>query len=374
MVHHMEDRPKVYFTNMKCKTGDSLLMKTERLVRKAGICDIDFENKMVAIKLHFGERGNLSFLRPNYSKVLADIVKENGGMPFLTDCNTLYAGARKHALEHMDTANLNGFSTMTTGCQVIIADGLRGDDDVEVPIDGEYFKAVKIGRAIVDADVMITLTHFKCHELTGFGGALKNLAMGCASRRGKMEMHSAGKPRVLKRCKGCKKCTRFCAENALKVVDGKAILDKDLCVGCGKCISACPFDAIIADFDESYDVLNHKIVEYAKGAVADKECFHVSIICDVSPFCDCHGENDLPVVPNVGILASRDPVALDKACVDLVQAQQVLPGSELWEKCGGEMPADVFKCIHPATNWPSTFEHTVKMGMGDGSYELIEVN
>ena len=187
---------KVYFTDMGCRIGDSLLDKLERVVRAAGICDIDMEKKFVAIKLHFGEYGNLSFLRPNYAKVIADIVRQNGGMPFLTDCNTLYVGRRKHALEHMDTANLNGYGPMTTGCQIIIADGLKGTDDVEVPIDGEYVKNAKIGRAIVDSDVLISLSHFKCHEQTGYGGALKNLAMGCGSRRGKLEMHSAGKPSV----------------------------------------------------------------------------------------------------------------------------------------------------------------------------------
>ncbi len=371
----MEGRPEVYFTNMNCKVGDSLLMKTERLVRRAGICDMDLDRKFVAIKVHFGELGNLSYLRPNYAKLLADIVKEKGGMPFLTDCNTLYVGARKHALEHMDTANLNGFSPMSTGCQIIIADGLRGDDDVEVPVDGECFSSVKIGRAIVDADAMVTLSHFKCHELTGFGGALKNLAMGCGSRRGKMDMHSAGKPIVdTEDCRGCRRCVGFCAQSAITIVDGKADLDEDLCVGCGRCVSACPFDAIQAQMDESCDVLNHKIVEYAKGAMSGKECFHVIVISDVSPYCDCHNENDLPIVPNVGILASKDPVALDKACVDLVQKQQMIPGSRLWRKCDGRRPADLLKCVQPATNWQTTFEHAARMGMGDGSYELIEVD
>ena len=203
---------KVYFTDMSCRIGDSLLDKLGRVVRAAGICDIDMERKFVAIKLHFGEYGNLSFLRPNYAKVIADIVRENGGMPFLTDCNTLYVGRRKHALEHMDTANLNGYGPMTTGCQIIIADGLKGTDDVEVPIDGEYVRNAKIGRAIVDSDVIISLSHFKCHEQTGYGGALKNLAMGCGSRRGKLEMHAAGKPSVDSDvCRSCGKCVGFCA-------------------------------------------------------------------------------------------------------------------------------------------------------------------
>ncbi len=371
----MTGGPKVYFTSMNCDKGDSLLKKTERLVRRAGICEMDMEKKFVAIKMHFGELGNLSFLRPNYAKVIADIVKENEGLPFLTDCNTLYVGRRKNALEHLDTAALNGFSPLSTGCQTIIADGLRGDDDVEVPIEGEYFESVKIGRAIVDADVLITISHFKCHEQTGYGGALKNLAMGCASRRGKMDMHSAGTPVINQElCRGCNRCVASCASSAITIVDGKAELDEDACVGCGRCISACPFDAVKALMDENRDILNHKIVEYAMGAISGKQNFHITVICDVSPLCDCYGGNDVPVVPNVGILASFDPVALDKACIDLVQQQQMNPGSVLWKNSDGRKPNDIFKCVQPTTRWQSTFEHTEKMGLGNGDYELIEVD
>lgn len=365
---------KVYYSDMGCKVGDSLLSKLERVVRAAGICDIDMERKFVAVKIHFGEYGNLSFLRPNYAKVVADIVRENGGMPFLTDCNTLYVGRRKHALEHMDTANLNGFGPMTTGCQIIIADGLKGTDDVEIPIDGKYVKNAKIGRAIADSDVIITLSHFKCHEQAGFGGALKNLAMGCGSRRGKLEMHAAGKPSVEPdSCRGCKKCLGFCGVNAISFEDGKASISESDCVGCGRCIAVCPFDAIEPVYDETADVLNCKIVEYAMATVKDKPHFHISIVCDVSPFCDCHGENDMPVVPNVGIFASFDPVALDKACIDMVQKQPMIPGSLLYRNCDGRKPADIFACVQPSTHWQSTFQHTAEMGFGSEEYELVEV-
>lgn len=368
------ERPKVYFTDMRCRIGDSLLMKMDRLIRAAGIGGIDMDRKFVAIKMHFGEYGNLSFLRPNYAKVVADAVKENGGMPFLTDCNTLYVGRRKNALEHMDTANLNGFSPVSTGCQIVIADGLRGDDDVEVPIDGEYVRNAKIGRAVRDADVLVTLTHFKCHEQTGYGGALKNLAMGCASRRGKMEMHAAGKPCVdQEACRGCGRCSGFCASSAISMDGGKASIDEGACVGCGRCLSACPFDAIEPMYDESFEVLNRKVVEYAMAAVEGKPHFHITVICDVSPYCDCHGENDVPVVPNVGMLASFDPVALDKACIDLVQRQQMIPGSLLWENSGGRKPADLFKCVQPPTCWQSTFDHAARMGFGSSDYEIVEV-
>ena len=365
---------KVYYTDMNCEVGDSLLDKLSRLIVEAGIRDIDMERKFVAIKVHFGEYGNLAYLRPNYAKVVADEVRSLGGMPFLTDCNTLYVGRRKHALEHMDTANLNGFGPFSTGCQIVIADGLKGTDDVEVPVDGEYVETAKIGRAIVDSDVVITLNHFKCHELTGIGGALKNLAMGCASRRGKMEMHSSGKPEIDPEvCRGCGRCTAVCAQDAISMVDRRAVLDRDVCVGCGRCIGACPFDAVSAEMDEDRDILNHKVVEYAKAVVDGKPNFHITVIADVSPFCDCHGENDMPVVPNVGILASADPVALDRACTDLVQGQPMIEGSRLHGNSGGRKPADIFNCIHPNTRWQSTFEHCERLGFGNVGYEIVRV-
>ena len=188
---------KVYYSDLRVKNGDNLLTKLQRLIKTAGIGEIDFEDKYAAIKMHFGEPGNLAFLRPNYAKAVADVVKELGGKPFLTDCNTLYVGGRKNALDHLDSANLNGFHPLTTGCQVLIADGLKGTDEELVPVEGgQYVKEAKIGRAVMDADVFISLTHFKGHEATGFGGTLKNIGMGCGSRAGKMEMHSAGKPHV----------------------------------------------------------------------------------------------------------------------------------------------------------------------------------
>lgn len=365
---------KVYFIDMHTELDDSLPNKFDRLIDAAGIGNIDLEKKFVAIKTHFGELGNLAFLRPNYSKVISDRVTKQGGIPFLTDCSTLYVGSRKNAVEHLYTANLNGFNTMSAGCQIIIGDGLKGDNDTEIPIDGEYFSAAKIGREIADADALITLSHFKCHELTAFGGALKNIGMGCASRRGKMELHSSDKP-VLNRetCKGCEKCLKVCAHSAISMIDKKAFMDREKCVGCGRCISACAFNAISGSMNEASDILNRKIVEYAAAVLKDRPSFHTTIITDVSPFCDCHKENDVPVVPNVGMLASSDPVALDRASVDLVQAQPMTVGSRLFERSKGIKPDDIFKCIHPDTRWQSVFEHADKIGLGSSNYKLTKI-
>ncbi|MFA7150432.1 MAG: DUF362 domain-containing protein, partial [Candidatus Methanomethylophilaceae archaeon] len=279
---------------------------------------------------------------------------------------------RKNALEHIDTAYLNGFTPMTAGCNIIIADGLKGSDDIEIPIGGEYVKNAKIGRAIYDSDVIITLSHFKCHELTGFGGALKNLGMGCASRRGKMEQHSASKPVFMRNlCRGCGKCIETCGSEAISLNEGKAQLDTDKCVGCGICISRCAFDAISAKIDQSNDVLCKKMAEYAAAAILNKPNFHISLITDVSPFCDCHGSNDVPVVSDVGMLASFDPVALDMACADLVNEQPILHNSSAHLNKGRYK--DVFECTQPTTDWRITLEHAEKMGLGTMKYELIKL-
>ena len=281
----------VYFTDFRCPVGTSQLDKLRRLCIAAGIQTIDMEGKFVAIKMHFGELGNLAFLRPNYAKVIADLCKEQGGLPFLTDCNTLYPGSRKNALEHMDCANLNGFNTVTTGCQIIIGDGLRGTDEVEVPVvNGEYCKTAKIGRAIMDADVLISLSHFKGHEATGFGGALKNIGMGCGSRAGKMDQHKNGKPAIDESlCRGCRRCARECGSDAITYVNNKAVIDYDKCKGCGRCIGACSFDAVYNPNDSANEILDRKMAEYAQAVCHGRPCFHVALVRDISPNCDCHG-------------------------------------------------------------------------------------
>ena len=364
---------KVYFTNFRTTYRENLPMKLARLVKTAGMLDqIDFENKYTAIKIHFGEPGNLSYLRPNYAKVIVDLIKGVGGKVFLTDCNTLYVGRRKNALDHLDAAYENGYNPFTVGCQILIGDGLKGTDEVLVPVDGDYVKEAKIGRAVMDADIVISMNHFKGHEATGFGGALKNLGMGCGSRAGKMERHSAGKPSVAKgQCIGCGACLKICAHSAITIENKKASIDHSKCVGCGRCIGICPMDAVFAANDESNDILNCKIAEYTKAVVDGRPQFHISLVVDVSPNCDCHSENDVPIVPNVGMFASFDPVALDMACADAVNRQPVLSGSIL-----SELPqtrGDRFHDNHPETNWMSAIDHAVKLGIGSKEYELIEI-
>ena len=368
---------KVYYADFRATYHENLQQKLTRLLKTAGMGEIDFDRKYAAIKMHFGEPGNLAFLRPNWAKTVADFVKERGGKPFLTDCNTLYVGGRKNGLDHLDAAYLNGFSPLSTGCHVIIADGVKGTDEVYVPVEGgDYVTEAKIGRAVMDADVFISLNHFKGHEQAGFGGALKNIGMGCGSRAGKMEMHSAGKPNVYtKECVGCGMCQRICAHDAITITDKKASIDHNKCVGCGRCIGVCPMDAVHAAEDEAADILNRKIAEYTKAVVEGRPCFHISLVMDVSPNCDCHAENDAPIVPNVGMFASFDPVALDQACADAVNAMPINPNSVLGEHHHGHdcCCEDRFHLAHPETNWEIQLEHGEKLGLGSREYELVKI-
>lgn len=365
---------KVYFTNLRTHNSVSLPEKLKRLIKKAGIGTIDFDKKYVAIKIHFGEPGNLAYLRPNYAKAVADVVKELGGKPFLTDCNTLYVGGRKNALDHLESAYENGFSPFSTGCHVIIADGLKGTDETLVPVEGgEYVKEAKIGQAVMDADVFISLAHFKGHEATGFGGTLKNIGMGCGSRAGKMEQHSAGKPHVnQENCIGCRQCTKICAHDAITITDRKASIDHNKCVGCGRCIGVCPRDAVEPASDESNDILNKKIAEYTKAVVQGRPCFYINMVIDVSPYCDCHAENDAAIVPDVGFFASFDPVALDMACADAVNRQPVISNSVLGDHQHIH-EGDHFHKVSPDTDWIVAIEHAEKLGLGTRKYEIVEV-
>ncbi|MGI6175875.1 MAG: DUF362 domain-containing protein [Christensenellales bacterium] len=385
-------KAKVYYSDLRALPGTNLLIKLRKLIKAAGIEAIDFEKKYAAVKIHFGEPGNLAFLRPNYAKVVVDIVKELGGKPFLTDCNTLYVGRRKDALEHLEAAYENGFSPFSCGCHLIIADGLKGTDEADVEVKGgELVQTAKIGRAIMDADILISLSHFKGHELTGFGGTLKNIGMGSGSRAGKMHMHSDSKPRVQKEaCVGCGVCVRYCAQEAIRVTDKKAVIDSTRCVGCGRCLAVCSYNAIYSPEDSANDALNRKIAEYSKAVLDGRPHFHISLVIDVSPYCDCHAENDVAIIPDVGMFASFDPVALDQACADACNAQPVMPGSLLHdnlqakgacgcdENCAGSCGADCnckdhFTNTSPVTDWTSCLEHAEKIGLGVRAYELIKV-
>ena len=374
-------KAQVYCTDFRTKAfGDGLPTKLQKLMKKAGIGQIDMDGKFVAIKMHFGELGNVSYLRPNYARAVVDVVKKLGGKPFLTDCNTMYPGSRKNALEHLYCAWENGFTPLTVGCPILIGDGLKGTDDIAVPVvGGEYVQAARIGRAIMDADVFISLTHFKGHEMTGFGGAIKNIGMGCGSRAGKTEQHSGGKASIdPAKCRGCQKCLKECANDALSfdARTKKTRVNEENCVGCGRCLGACNYDAIAFTNFAANELLNRRMAEYTKAVIDGRPCFHVSLVVDVSPNCDCHGENDVPILPDLGMFASFDPLALDQACVDACLQAPPLPGSQLaanLAKRGFVDHHDHFTNSTPASEWRTCLEHAEKIGLGTRAYELVRM-
>ena len=368
---------KVYFTNLRTNANLNLLDKVERLCIRAGLADMELKNQFVAIKLSFGEPGNLAYLRPNFIKRVADFLRKQGAKPFMTDCNTLYSGRRSNAVDHFESAMENGFNPISGGAPVIIADGVKGTSQREIPIEGaEYCPAPKIGAALADADVIVSMTHFKGHEQAGFGGTLKNLGMGGGSVAGKLEMHGASKPKINEaNCVGCGVCVRHCAHDALSLnADHKAVINYDNCVGCGQCVALCQHDAAVLNSWDTSANLNCKIAEYTKAVLKDKPHFHISFIMNVSPECDCWNHNDAAVVADLGILASTDPVALDQACVDLVTKAPALPTNNELE-CAHEHESlegqDKFKLLHPDTDWAAGLDHAVKIGIGTREYELI---
>ncbi len=377
----MMSKSTVYFTDFRTKAfGDGLPNKLRKLIRRAGIERLNMDGKFVAIKMHFGELGNISYLRPNYARAVVDVVKELGGKPFLTDCNTMYPGSRKNALEHLYCAWENGFTPLTVGCPILIGDGLKGTDDIEVPVaGGEYVRAAKIGRAIMDADVFISLTHFKGHETTGFGGTIKNIGMGCGSRAGKTEQHSNGQPTINpEACRGCRRCQRECANGGLEFDEAarRMRVNTKNCVGCGRCLGACNFDAISFRDSAALTELNCRMAEYTKAVVDGRPNFHISLVVDVSPNCDCHCENDAPILPNLGMFASFDPLALDQACVDACLAAAPLPNSQLSDHMaekGFIDHHDHFKNSTPESEWRSCLAHAEKIGLGSREYELVVV-
>ena len=349
---------KVYFTSFKTKPGIGMLKKLKTLLEQGKFIDSFDKDNMVALKIHFGEYGNLAYIRPNYLRVIVDFIKEHSGKPFLTDANTLYKGSRSNAVDHLETAVINGFAKQVVDAPLIIADGLRGTDEIKIPVDGEYVKEAKIGAAIVHSDTIISVNHFKGHEQAGFGGAIKNLGMGCASRAGKMEQHSTSKPRTIKEnCVKCHLCAKNCPMDAI-TIEEYAIIDYDKCIGCGQCVAMCNFGAIVPVWNESADQLCKKMAEYTLAVLKDKKSFHISFINNVSPNCDCWSSNDIPVSPDIGIAVSTDPVALDQACIDLVIK---------------EVGHDPFTEVHPRTDWAEQLAHAEKIGLGKRKYELVKV-
>jgi uncharacterized Fe-S center protein len=365
---------KVYFADMRASQKENMFAKIERLLFSCSIDQRISREDLVAIKVHFGERGNHSFIRPIFVRRVVDVIKKCGGRPFLTDSSTLYPGERKEAASALICAIENGFAYAVVGAPLIMSDGLRGHTAIEVDIDAEILRKVSIGAEIVEADALVVLSHFKCHELTGFGGTLKNMGMGCASRGGKMVQHSTVAPRIApKYCDACGQCTKACAHGAIEVGEGNASIDPGKCVGCGRCIAVCPRRAIKIQWNEAGPSVMRKMSEYALGVLKGKEVKTVfmNFITQVSPDCDCYGHSDAPIVPDIGICAATDPVALDQACADLVNAAEGNGRSAL--QSGVDPGGDKFRGAHPGVEWEIQLEHGEKIGLGSRRYQLVRI-
>jgi uncharacterized Fe-S center protein len=361
----------VYFINLRATMKENLLTKLGRLMSTAGLETAVNQRDLVAVKLHFGELGNAAFIRPIYIRKIVEAIRAIGGAPFLTDANTLYAGTRSDSPHHLTTAIQNGFAYPVVDAPLIIADGLRGRSETAVPVGLKNFQEAYIGTDIVEAVALVSVAHFKGHELSGFGGTIKNLGMGCASRRGKLAQHSNLSPKVkAKKCIGCGDCEDHCSQGALALVDEKAVIDTEKCIGCGECILICAQEAIQIQWNQAIPTFMENMVEYTVAVLKGKEdkSLFINFITNVSPACDCYPMNDAPLVRDIGILASKDPVAIDQAAMDLINQEPALADSCLKTNTGpGE---DKFIGLYPKVEWWIQLEYAEKIGLGHREYEL----
>ncbi len=365
---------KVYFTDLRTTPHRNLLDKIADLLNRVKAGTRIRKNDLVAVKVHFGELGNTAYLRPVFLRIIAKKIKELNGKPFLTDTNTLYKGSRGDSIDHLNTAVHNGFGYSSVGCPVIIAGGLRGSNGIKVPINGEILQEAIVAREIVDADALVVVTHFKAHELTGFGGSIKNLGMGCATREGKLIQHSTVAPKVKPSlCKACKLCIEYCPAHAISLTSKKASIAGKQCIGCGECILICPFRAIEVEWNEAPELFQKKMVEYARAALTGKEkkTTYINFVVQVSPACDCYPNNDAPIVRDIGILASDDPVAIDMASCDLVNNEISLENTAI--KHHLDKGQDKWKALYPKIDWDIQLTHAEKLGMGTREYRITKI-
>jgi uncharacterized Fe-S center protein len=360
---------------MRAGYRENLFQKLDRLLTIGNLDASIYRGELVAVKVHFGEKGGHGYIRPTFLRTIVDRLKKGNCKPFLTDSCTLYPGERKEAVSALACAIGNGFPYSVVDAPLIMCDGLRGHSARRVPINGEILTTADIASAILDANALVCVSHFKCQEVTGFGGTIKNLGMGCSSRTGKMEQHCNLAPTVTEQyCTSCGACLRVCAHDAIISVQGKARILEDQCVGCARCITVCDDGAINVNWGSESELTMKKMAEYALGALHQKQdkALFVNFVTQVSPSCDCYGHTDTPIVPDLGILVSNDPVAIDQACADLVNQAQGLPDTAL---TSGHAPGgDKFRGVHPDIAWETTLAHGEKIGLGSRSYELVTLN
>ncbi|MBN2509602.1 MAG: DUF362 domain-containing protein [Spirochaetales bacterium] len=361
----------VFFTTMATRQGNSLEHKFIRMLRKTGIEGLISPGDLVAIKVHVGEQQNLGYLNQNYARLVVEEVKKAGGKPFLTDTNTLYTGGRHNGVDHAVTALHHGYSYTTTGAPFIPADGIRGTEYTNIAVKGRHFSSVKLASGILSADKIIFLSHFKGHLEAGFGGSLKNMAMGCASIAGKMEQHSNAIPLFNEaKCTGCRQCVLVCPSGALTMKGKKASLDKEKCIGCGQCVAACNYEALTPDWGKHQEEFIERVGEYALGVYqhfADR-AIYFNFATNITPDCDCWPVNEPPLVEDVGFFASTDPFALDSATLEKVNEARRMTTSRFWEKTNTN--TRLFQGVYPHINDTHVFTHLSELGVHFDDYQL----
>lgn len=354
---------EVFFIRMNCDEAlDLIQQKIDKLFQKALFQTCIEKNDLVAIKIHFGEKGNVTHVPPNYVLPIAENIKKEGGKPFLTDTNVLYRSSRSDAVSHLKLAQGHGFSLNNCGAPVIISDGLRGSNEIEVKIKGKIFSSVFIATEAITSNALFVITHVTGHMATGLGGTLKNLGMGLASRKGKLRQHSSVKPWVEKsNCTACGLCLQWCPENAITLIDNVAFINEEICIGCGECLTVCRYEAVKYNWKVSNVDLQQKIAEHALGVVSNKngKTAYYSFLINITKDCDCFGTKQKPITSDIGILASKDPVAIDTATLDLIK------------KFAGK---SLTAMSYPNVDAMIQLHHAQDIGLGTMEYELVEID
>jgi len=364
---------EVYFADLRSEGEDeNKTNKISKLFKASGFDNLINEDDLTAVKLHFGELGCDTYIKPVFTRAVVDEIKKIGADPFLTDTNTMYYGGRHNSVVHIQTAIKHGFGYAVTGAPIIIADGIYGDSFVEIEIGKKHFSKVKIAKDILEANSTIVLSHFKGHGMSGFGGAIKNLGMGFASVSGKLEQHEVAKPIITESCIGCGDCVPSCLRYSLSLKDEKASIDYSLCIGCNACMDACREGAIDLDWDCMPPFIE-RMTEYAYGAVKGREdkIGYINFLVDITPDCDCVNWSDAPIVPDIGIVASRDPVAIDRASYDLVNQERGFTNSRLENH--HEVGEDKFRGVWTQVDGTIQLRYGEEIGLGEQDYELIKI-